>query len=236
VSIKERNRQRARNVGITLAKGDVVAFLDDDVIVSQGWLKHIIDSYAERTVGGVGGRVIPYGESENYHVQTSRSDIGKVFDSGLVVGNFDLPSENPLEVDSFIGCNMSFRRDLLSRVGGFDENYGGTGYRDDTDLCVRIGRLGCKLVYQPEAMVWHKFIGKQVGGEWLYWYLRNHTYFYFKNIFPWSRTAFFSFLYRTFFPPRDYVQKSGIRIRREPSMILKALRGLYDGYQLWRRI
>jgi len=234
VSVRERNRERARNVGISLARGDVVAFLDDDVVVHERWLQYVTEPYLDSKVGGVGGRVVPYGRSENFHVRTGRSEVGKVFKSGLVVGNFDIPLNGLANVDSFIGCNMSFRRNALVTVGGFDENYLGTGYRDDTDLCVRIKRLGCRLVYQPKALVWHKFRGGQARNDWSYWYIRNHTYFYFKNFFAQSRTSFFGFLRDMFFPPKDYVSKSGVNIKIRPRLLLNSLRGMYEGYETWR--
>lgn len=234
VSISERNRQRARNLGISMASGDIVAFLDDDVVVCKDWLGQIVGPYLDESTAGVGGRVVPYGTAEEFHLKTRENDIGKVLNSGLVIGNFDLPSENPTEVDSFIGCNMSFRRELLLKVGGFDENYMGTGYRDDTDLCMRIRKLGCRLLYHPKALVWHKFRGKHVNSDWAYWYVRNHEYFYLKNIFAQYKTSLPLFFYRMFLPPRDYIQKSGVKLKIEPALVPKVFKGLYDGYKTWR--
>jgi len=234
VSTNRRNRQSARNLGISIADGDVIAFLDDDVVVGDEWLREMIISYTDSTVGGVGGRAIPYGSTEEFYTKISNTEVGKVFNDGLVIGNFDFPSEKMLEVDSFIGCNMSFRRDLLLRVRGFDENYLGTGYRDDTDLCMRIRRLGYKLLYQPKSLVWHKFRGKRVSSEWSYWYIRNHVYFYLKNIFSEHKRGFPFFLHKMFFPPRDYVLKSGIKMKINPALISNVFRGLTDGYKTWK--
>ncbi len=236
VSISERSMVHARNVGISVASGDVVAFLDDDVVVHRDWLKCITEPYSDNNVGGVGGRVIPYGKSDKFYIKMGKNEVGKVFNSGFVVGNFDFPLENIVEVDSFIGCNMSFRRGILLRMGGFDENYKGTSYRDETDTCMHLKRFGYKLMYHPKALVWHKFKGKQVGSEWLYWYVRNQTYFYFKNIFVQSKTSFPQFLHYTFFPPREYVLKSGVKIKMEPLSMLNVLRGLRDGYKTWREL
>ena len=233
VSIKERSRERALNLGISSASGDIVAFLDDDVVICKEWLDEIMEPYANSNVGGVGGRVIPYGKSKDFHVPIGRSDVGKVFPTGLVIGNFDLPLQRQIKVDSFIGCNMSFRRELLSKIGGFDENYSEYCYRDETDLCIRIRKLGHTLIYNPKAIVWHKYKGKSFS-QWSYWYVRNHVYFYFKNFFAQNRLSFPMFLYSMFMPPREYVLKSGIKIKVEPTLLLNVIKGFYDGYETWK--
>ena len=235
ISIREKNRQYAKNIGISMAKGDIISFLDDDVILSEDWLTEIVKPYEDKTVGGVGGRVLPYGTPADSYVEISKKDVGKVFTNGLVIGNFDLPADDMIEVDSFIGCNMSFRRDLLLAVGGFDENYLGTGYRDDTDLCLRIRKLGYRLIYNPKALVWHKFRGKKLDRNWAYWYIRNHTYFYLKNFFRNNVLKLPSFLLNMFFPPRDYVLKSQIKLNMDPLLIPTVLKGLLDGYNTWKR-
>ena len=234
VSIPEKNMVRARNVGSSLAEGDIVAFLDDDVLVHRQWSKHLLKAYKHNQIGGVGGRVIPYSAPENYYQKVRKADIGKVFKTGFVTGNYDVPLESPVEVDSLIGCNMSFRKDVMKKVGNFDENFSGNCFRDDTDYCVRIRKQGYKLLYQPKALVWHKFKGKTVNPQWVYWYTRNNTYFYFKDVFAQSRFQLALFFYRMFFPPRDYVLKSGIRVKLKATTLALALKGILDGINVFR--
>ena len=234
ISIQEKNRQKARNVGISVTRGNVVVFLDDDVVVDRKWSKYLIKPYEDSRVGGVGGRVITYGKPKDYYIKVKNRVVGKVFDNGLVLGNFDTPLQYPTKVDSLIGCNMSFRRDLLLKAGGFDENFKGNCFRDDTDICLRVRKLGYKLIYQPKALAWHKFKGKTINHEWIYWYVRNHTYFYLKNVFPQSRAKLPIFLYRTFFPPRDYVLKSGVKVKFGLGALAFAFKGLLHGAKAWQ--
>ena len=234
VSIKEKSRERARNIGSSLAEGDIVAFLDDDVLAHPQWSKHLVETYKHSQIGGVGGRVIPYGAPENFYQKVIKVDVGKIFKTGFVMGNYDTLLESPIEVDSLIGCNMSFRKGVMKKVGGFDENFSGNCFRDDTDYCVRIRKQGYKLLYQPKALVWHKFKGKTANPQWVYWYIRNNTYFYFKHVFAQSRLQLASFFYWMFFPPRDYVLKSGIRVKLNLTTLALALKGILDGINVYR--
>ena len=229
ISIPERNRQKARNLGISVAKGKIIAFIDDDVVVTKDWAKNILEPYKNPKVGGVGGRVIPYGKSFHYHVPTKKSEIGKVRRDGLILGNFDVPVSDYLEVDHLPGCNMSFRRELLIKIGGFDENIKGNCFRDDTDVSVRIKKLNYKLIYNSKAVVYHRYLGKKVDENWIYWYIRNSIYFYFKNIFFPFKIFFIPFLFRLFLIPKYYVKKSGIILKWNPLIPYKAIKGVIDG-------
>jgi glycosyltransferase involved in cell wall biosynthesis len=213
ININERSMVKARNIGLQNAKGKVVAYVDDDVVVSKDWSKYILEPYEDECVGGVVGRVISYDDSKALCLSTKYMAIGKVFDNGLILGNFDVPTQHPIEVDTLIGCNMAFRRDLLLKAGGFDENFRGSCFRDDTDISLRLKRLNYKLIYHPRAIARHKFKGKIVNSKWFYWTVYNHSYFYLKNFQPITMRKILAYLFATFFPPVDYMKKTGIRIK-----------------------
>lgn len=148
------NMPQARNEGIKLSSGDIVAFIDDDSMVQPGWLDALIDVYQDETIGAAGGRVI--GMPEPYCDQLEGPPRLTVATSGRVVAkDAGLVSTNPIEVDHLIGCNMSFRRKALEMVGGFDQNYTLTNLREETDMCVRVKKAGWRIMFHPFIAVVH---------------------------------------------------------------------------------
>jgi GT2 family glycosyltransferase len=232
MTIKEKSRMKARNVGLKHAKGDIVAYLDDDAVVSKVWTSFVLEPYEDMSVSGVGGRVLPYGVDEADLSPLTNPNVGKIFDDGTVLGNFDLLLSNLIEVDTFIGCNMSFRKELLMRIGGFDENFKSNCFREETDICIRLKKAGYKLVYSPKALVWHKW-GKNKRGfmdyKWFYWTAYNHAYFYFKNFQPITILKIGRFFYRNFSPPLGYARRMGVEIKVHPLIVPPAFLGVLSG-------
>jgi GT2 family glycosyltransferase len=235
ININERSMVKARNIGFRHAKNEIVAYIDDDAVVRKDWSKYILEPYKDKRVGGVVGRVIPYDYGEVAYLPAKHLAIGKVFNNGFILGNFDIPMPHPIEVDTLIGCNMSFRRDLLLKVNGFDENFRSSCFRDDADISLRLKRLNYKLIYHPKAIVRHKFKGKTVSNRWFYWTVYNHTYFYLKNFRPMTMQKIIAYLFATFFPPSDYVKKAGIRIKPTPLAITYAISGLISAIWVHRK-
>jgi len=238
LTVKERNRQRQRNLGLLATKSDIVVFFDDDVIVDEHALEYIASAYNTSNIGGVGGRVLPYGVSKDYWISACNNIVGKVRKNGVVIGNFDIPLQGPIEVDCLQGCFMSFRHEVLLKSGGFDENYETFFRGDDTDVCLAVKKLGYKIIYEPRAIVWHKALGifSYSANEWVYKYARGSTYFYFKNLFPDAKLYLPLFFLNLFFPPRDYVRKSNIKISFTPSLAQEMIRGLIDGILLYSKV
>ena len=142
----------ARNVGIALASGDIVAFIDDDAIAEKDWLSHLARCYKDQRVLGVGGNVLP--EWTDKRPQWFPEEFGWVV--GCSYRGLPLKVS---PVRNLIGCNMSFRREVFSIVGGFQDDLGRVAANcegcEETDLCIRIGNHlpDGILLYEPEAVV-----------------------------------------------------------------------------------
>lgn len=168
VSAPPRGLPNARNRGLEHCDGDIVAFLDDDAYVEENWLNVIVDEFKDEEIGGVGGPVLDPGESLR-----SVTPVAEIKANGEIVDNFD--SSVRSHVDHLRGANMSFRRSVLTDIGGFDEGFGqngrGRAHFEDTDVSHRVKQAGYELVYTPNAPVVHDhgFRGSASYHEWRLW-------------------------------------------------------------------
>ncbi len=144
----------ARNSGTAAAQGDVTAFLDDDAVAAPDWLAHLAASYLDPSILGVGGAALP--------LWPQRKPAWFPNEFLWVVGcsHTGTPQE-AAPVRNFIGCNMSFRRHVLERVGTFRTEMGRVGTLpegcEETELCIRIQQqLPGTLLYNPSARVSHR--------------------------------------------------------------------------------
>jgi glycosyltransferase involved in cell wall biosynthesis len=164
---------RARNAGWRGAKGEYVAYLDDDAVASPEWLEKLVEVFEtfEPSPGCVGGKIEAIWEAP-------RPDwLGDEMLGRLSI--FDW-SDVPVVVtkDQWLsGCNLALPRELLQAAGGFREDLGrqGTNLRgnDDIDMRQRLDSLGRCTVYHPGIVVGHHASPERLTKKWFrraaYW-------------------------------------------------------------------
>ena len=151
----------ARNAGVRISRGDVLAFMDDDVTIDRGWLRNITASLHRGDCAGVGGRIVPLWKSEPPRwLPIERPYALAPF------GSFDLGSEpGPLNEPPF-GANMAFRKEMFERYGCFRTDLGRcadkTLSNEDTEFGNRLLAAGERLRYEPSALMHHPVLEERV--------------------------------------------------------------------------
>jgi GT2 family glycosyltransferase len=150
----------ARNRALEEATGEMIAFIDDDVVVDRNWWRGLMEAIAENPdAAAFTGLVLPYELATQAQILfEQRGGFRRGFEK-IRYGQ-TLPGNSLYPCGSGIfgaGCNMAFRRKILLKLGGFDEALaaprpGG----DDLDIFYRVIREGYSLVYEPQYMVFHR--------------------------------------------------------------------------------
>jgi len=139
-----------RDIALSYAKGEILAFLDDDAYPPKDWLKNAINNFSDPFVAAVGGPAVT---PENDDLKQKAS--GRVYSSFLVSGKYAyryLPKRR-IEVDDYPSCNFLIRKSIMQELGGFK-----TGFwpGEDTKLCLDITKkLGKKIIYDPAVLAYH---------------------------------------------------------------------------------
>jgi len=151
------------NAGAARARGEFVFFLNNDTVVTAGWLDALLACFAEEPDCGLVGAKLVYPDGRLQEAG------GIVFSdgSGWNYGRFDDPADPRYnfrrEVDYCSGAAILLRRDLFERLGGFDRRYA-PAYYEDTDLAFAVRAAGKRVLLEPRATVIH-FEGVTAGTD-----------------------------------------------------------------------
>jgi len=215
---------RVRDRGWREAEGGLVAWIDDDVVVSPHWAKSIVEIFDQNPkVGGVSGPTIVKEELlrnrdvfsfydkggllgllgrfwNNFFLEGKRYEVGTLLKSGAWTPGSNFPSSLEIkglkDVDYLEACNMTLRRDLIEQVNGFDYGYTKVGEWSELDLAMRVKELGYRLVFNSKVRVDHNI---SQGGVFprrtrAKERMENFFKFYFRHLFRPRPAHLFKFL------------------------------------------
>lgn len=224
------------------AAGNIIAFINDDAEAVPFWLENIVKTFSDfEDAGAVGGPTVSMRKQEIFSLYESgkRSmllgfvvrmydvvvcerkllGIGTLCENGAFgIGSslpFSTKLNSPITVDLLSITNMAVKKDMLWKIGRFDENFKFESY--DGDFLVRVRKAGFKLIFHPRAIVWH-YVNPQGATRSAYHLARDKAYAWMKNVRPRSLSAFISFVlniffYNLFWLYKAYQQKSVAPLR-----------------------
>jgi glycosyltransferase involved in cell wall biosynthesis len=154
VALDRRGTCAARNAGVERSSGQVVAFMDDDCEAADDWLTTIVSTFAEHPqVGLVAGALVrPPGLERRFSVCPEMIPLDVLYEPRA-------GSVSPVGFGA-AGANISVRRDVLDRVGGFDEMFGpGASFAstEDTDYILRCESAGVAMYARPSVVMHHTY-------------------------------------------------------------------------------
>lgn len=146
----------ALNAGIKASTGEIVCLTDDDAEPHPDWISRILATFeSSPSIGAVGGRDWVYHGDQ---LETGAEPVvGTVSRWGRVIGRHHLGVGPPRDVSVLKGVNLSVRGELI-RQTGFDRRLRGvtTEHHSELGLCLRLLRMGYRIVYDPAIAVDHR--------------------------------------------------------------------------------
>jgi len=221
---KRKELARVRDRGWREASGKLVAWIDDDVVVSKNWARSIVEIFNDNPkIGGVSGPTIIkdkllknrdifslYNQTgllkivsiiwDKFFLEGKKYEVGRILKSGAWTPGSNFPSSLKIkglrDVDYLEACNMTLKRNLVAKVGGFDYGYKKVAEWSELDLAMRIKELGYRLVFNSQIRVDHYISQSGVFSRRTHAKQRMENFFkfYFRHIFKPQFNYIFKFL------------------------------------------
>jgi len=172
----ERGSYQSRNLGIGQARGEIIAFIDDDALPFPNWAEETARTYAEdSSIIGLTGPILPLWELDS--IAWFPIEFYWIFSCTY----WDWTDKR--EVRNGYCTNLSFRREAFDSCGLFKTNLGvGEGGKSDwqqpgaqeTEFCFRVRqKTGKRIIYDPDVKVNHKVYGYRLSTKFIvrraYW-------------------------------------------------------------------
>jgi cellulose synthase/poly-beta-1,6-N-acetylglucosamine synthase-like glycosyltransferase len=142
ISQENKGPASARNKGAEAAEGEIILFTDSDCVPDKNWISEMVKPFNDPEASAVKGAYRTH--QSGIVARFSQLEFEERFEMLKKVKSIDM-------VDTY---SAGFRRDIFLRMGGFDCSFP-VANNEDTELSYRMSRLGFKMVFNPDAIVYH---------------------------------------------------------------------------------
>jgi len=144
------------NQGVEQAKGDIFFLLNDDTEIHPDLIKTLVEGLESSSdIGVIGPKIYYMNEPDRIWFAGGKIDWIKSdsYHLGKNLTDKDLSNDSKKEVDFITGCALMIKREVVDKVGLFDNRF--FTFYEDADLCQKVKKIGYKVIYLPFGGVWH---------------------------------------------------------------------------------